>query len=325
MIEWMQNNQEMRDCMKLYMAPLEGITGYTYRNAYHTYFAPADKYFTPFLTPHTKRSFNARERKDLIPEHNQGMYLVPQVLTKSAEDFVMIAGKMKEFGYQELNLNAGCPSGTVASKGRGAGLLEDVKVLDNLLAGIFTATDIKVSVKTRLGMDAPEEFYDILEVYNKYPLEELIIHPRVREDYYKNQPNYEMFSYALTHSTNPVVYNGDLFTIQDVEHFCARFPQVDTLMLGRGLIGNPGLIGQIRGQARMDKKTLLAFHNRLVEAYNQEVSGDKNVLYKMKELWFYMGNYFTNPEKYMKRIKKTNSLDEYRIAVEELFRKEELV
>ena len=310
--------------MKLYMAPLEGITGYTYRNAYHTYFTDVDKYFTPFLTPHTKRSFNTREKKDLIPEHNAGMHVVPQVLTKSAPDFLMIEEKLSEFGYQELNINAGCPSGTVASKGRGAGLLDNPKALDELLAGIFKETRVKVSVKTRIGMESPEEFPDILEIYNKYPLEELIIHPRVREDYYKNYPNYDMFAYALEHSRNPIVYNGDLFTMTDVMEFTKQFPQVDTLMLGRGLIANPGLVGQLYGEKPMDKETLLTFHNFLVLEYAKEVSGDKNVLFKMKEVWFYLSRSFTNPDKYLKKIKKSNNLVEYQIAVDELFGKESL-
>ena len=152
--------------MKIYLAPMEGITGEVYRRAYHTFFEPMDKYFTPFLAPHTKRSFNARERNDLIPEHNAGMYTVPQVLSKSGEDVAAIAEELKAFGYQEININAGCPSGTVVSKGRGAGLLDDERALLHFLDEMFEKTDAEISIKTRLGMEYPDEFEGILKIYN---------------------------------------------------------------------------------------------------------------------------------------------------------------
>ena len=183
--------------MKLYLAPLEGITGYVYRQAYHACYEDADKYFTPFLAPHTKRSFNARERNDLIPEHNAGMYTVPQVLSKSGEDVAAIAEELKAFGYQEININAGCPSGTVVSKGRGAGLLDDERALLHFLDEMFEKTDAEISIKTRLGMEYPDEFEGILKIYNRFPIKELILHPRVREDYYKNKPDWTMVEYAL--------------------------------------------------------------------------------------------------------------------------------
>lgn len=185
--------------MKLYLAPLEGITGYVYRQAYHACYEDADKYFTPFLAPHTKRSFNARERNDLIPEHNTGMYTVPQVLSKSGEDVAAIAEELKTFGYQEININAGCPSGTVVSKGRGAGLLDDERALLHFLDEMFEKTDAEISIKTRLGMEYPDEFEGILKIYNRFPIKELILHPRVREDYYKNKPDWTMVELSLIH------------------------------------------------------------------------------------------------------------------------------
>lgn len=305
--------------MKIYLAPLEGITGYVYRNAYHALFCDADKYFTPFLTPHTKRSFNAREKKDLLPENNKDMYVVPQILTKSAEDFLMITEELREFGYEECNLNAGCPSGTVVSKGRGAGLLDDVRALDKLLDGIFAKTKVDVSVKTRIGMEFESEFEDILKVYNSYPLKELVIHPRLRKDFYSGEPNWDMFAYALEHSTNPVVYNGDIFDRKKYEHFGERFPKADTVMVGRGVIANPGLIGELKGEAPVTKQQYQKLHDCLVEGYREEMAGDKNVLFKMKEFWFYMGQSFEDAAKHLKKIKKASRLEEYLRIVEELF------
>lgn len=309
--------------MKLYLAPLEGITGYVYRQAYHACYEDADKYFTPFLAPHTKRSFNARERNDLIPEHNTGMYTVPQVLSKSGEDVAAIAEELKTFGYQEININAGCPSGTVVSKGRGAGLLDDERALLHFLDEMFEKTDAEISIKTRLGMEYPDEFEGILKIYNRFPIKELILHPRVREDYYKNKPDWTMVEYALEYSRNPLVYNGDIFTVEDYERFTERFPTIDAIMLGRGVIRDPALIEKIRSGGIIDRavelKRLYAFHNKLVAGYQEEMSGEKNVLFKMKELWFYLDTQFTGIEKPLKKIKKANSLIEYQAAVSAIF------
>ena len=309
--------------MKLYLAPLEGITGYVYRQAYHACYEDADKYFTPFLAPHTKRSFNARERNDLIPEHNAGMYTVPQVLSKSGEDVAAIAEELKAFGYQEININAGCPSGTVVSKGRGAGLLDDERALLHFLDEMFEKTDAEISIKTRLGMEYPDEFEGILKIYNRFPIKELILHPRVREDYYKNKPDWTMVEYALEYSSNPLVYNGDIFTVEDYERFTERFPTIDAIMLGRGVIRDPALIEKIRSSGIIDRavelKRLYAFHNKLVAGYQEEMSGEKNVLFKMKELWFYLDTQFTGIEKPLKKIKKANSLIEYQAAVSAIF------
>ena len=179
--------------MRYYLAPMEGITNWVFRSAYHSCFRQMDKYFTPFLVPHVNKDFNTKEKNEIVPEHNQGQKLVPQILTKNAEDFVRTANILKEYGYQEVNLNLGCPSGTVVSKGRGAGFLEDPEELDRFFDAVFSELGMKISVKTRIGLHKPEEFEDLLEVYNRYPLEELIIHPRVRHDFYNNHPNMEVF------------------------------------------------------------------------------------------------------------------------------------
>lgn len=305
--------------MKIYLAPLEGITGYVYRSAYHKFFSDADKYFIPFIVPHTKRDFNAKERKDLLPAHNEGMLTVPQVLTKSAEDFLTLAEDLKILGYQEININAGCPSGTVVAKGRGAGLLKDPDVLDAFLDGIFSKTDREISVKTRIGMEEPEEFYKLLDVYNRYPVHELIIHPRVQKDYYKNSPNMDIFAYALEHSKNPVVYNGDLWNAELVRHFTERFPGENAVMLGRGVLSNPGLIGELKGEAPVRREQLKAFHEELLAGYMEELGGGSPVLFKMKELWSYMGGSFPEKEQALKKIRKAKSLPEYRMAVYEVF------
>ena len=306
--------------MKYYFAPMEGITGYIYRNVHHRFFPGVDKYFTPFLSPGSKKTMTPRELRDILPENNQGYTLIPQILTNKSEDFLRLCRDLKEYGYREINLNLGCPSGTVVSKKKGAGFLEYPGELDRFLEEIFSGTDLDISIKTRVGKDDPEEFEELLGIYNKYPLKELIIHPRVQTDYYKNQPNLEVFAQALEKVKVPVCYNGDLFTKELYEDFRKQFPQTERVMLGRGLLRNPALVQEIKGEGKLEKEKLLAFHDALCQEYEKAMSGDKNVLFKMKELWFYMGSLFEENKRAMKKIKKAQRLPEYRAAVQELFR-----
>lgn len=298
--------------MRFYLAPLEGITGYIYRNAIHDFYGNGvDKYFTPFLMPHTKCSFNAKELNDIIPEHNRGMNTVVQVLTNSAKDFLRIEKDLRTFGYDEININLGCPSGTVASKGRGAGFLAEPQKLDCFLSEIFEGTNAKISLKTRIGIDDPEDFYELLDIYNKYPLEELMIHPRVLREYYQGTPHWEIFAYAVKNSKNPLCYNGDIFKAEDYRRLKETFltqeggEKLQAVMLGRGALQNPALIEQLAQYEQtgdeqrfvFDKEKFQAFHNKLRSDYMEQMSGDINVLYKMKELWFYMILQFPDHEK----------------------------
>lgn len=315
---------------RYYLAPLEGITTYIFRNAYHKYFYPMDKYFTPFFVPHSKKGFSAKEKREILPENNQGLYLVPQIMSNHADECLKTIGKLRAYGYKEVNLNMGCPSKTVVSKGRGSGFLAFPEELDRFLDEVFEGignTDMKISIKTRLGKDEPEEFIRILDIYNQYPLEELIIHPRVQKDFYKNKPNLEMFDYGSENSTNQVCYNGDIFDVEKYEEIQRRFSDVRLFMLGRGVLEDPDLLGQIRqGRKRRKKdeesfedvKRLKQFHNQLYEDYKALGMGDKNVLFKMKEIWCYLGKSFAGHEKALKKIRKAERLEKYEAAVEEL-------
>lgn len=305
--------------MKYYLAPLEGITSYVYRNAYHQYFHPMDKYFTPFIVPHKEKKFSTREKKELTPENNQGLFVVPQLLTNNAEDFLKTARDITDFGYKEINLNLGCPSGTVVSKKKGSGFLAFPEELDAFLYEIFEKADYDISIKTRIGKESPDEFYRLLEIYNKYQMKELIIHPRVQKDMYKNVPNWDMFELAYRESKNPLCYNGDIFTVENADTFQNRFPETDTVMLGRGIIANPALVNQIEKDDAHLREMLRGFHDRVYEEYQKISSGDKNVLFKMKELWFYMGNRFVDSEKLMKKIRKSEKLRDYESAVSAIF------
>lgn len=331
---------ENRRNMEFYFAPMEGITSYTYRNLHHRFFGGVEKYYTPFLSPSAENGLSTRELKDVLPENNGEIRPVPQLLVNHPEGFLKGARLLRDLGYREINLNLGCPSGTVTAKKKGSGLLMYPEELDALLDRIFsdpmvTGGEILVSVKTRIGKNSPEEWSQLMEIYNQYPIYELTIHPRIQKDFYKNHPDLEVFSSALEASKNPVVYNGDIFTAADYRRFREQFPAVERIMLGRGLIMDPELGEKLlkieaeeTGMDRVCKETedgpdlvrLRQFHDALFEAYGELMSGDRNVLFRMKELWAHMIVQFPDSPKLEKRIKKSTHLSEYTEAVNELFK-----
>ena len=330
--------------MKFYLAPLEGVTGYIFRNALEEYFPGTDRYFTPFIVPDQKHALRKRELRDVLPENNQVKELVPQILTSDPVRFVETAKALAEYGYEEVNLNLGCPSGTVVAGGRGAGMLADVEKLDCFLDQIFRDMDLRISVKTRIGIERPEEGYTLMKIYNQYPISEVIIHPRTRKEYYKGEPHLDVFSELLAMSQHPVCYNGNLFTVRDYEQFRARFPQVERVMIGRGVLADPGLMQRLKSfehaqktgedsgrkengmeQSRSEiyrtgKQELRAFHDTIFRQYREIFDEDKNAIFHMKELWSYLVHSFEGSEPYAKKLRKTSSLNEYRCEVGNLFR-----
>lgn len=326
--------------MKLEMAPLEGLTTYIFRNAHAKHFGKMDKYYTPFLSLHREKEFSHKERREILPENNAGLCVVPQVLTNSSEDFLKAAQKLKDIGYEEININLGCPSGTVVPKGKGAGMLAEPERLEQFLEEVFHKTPLKISIKTRLGMEKVQEWDKLLEIYNKFPLEELIVHARVREDYYKKPVRPEAFAQTMEQSKCPVCYNGDIFTVEDYVTLVERFPKLQAVMLGRGLLRSPGLaeeIGCIKdefvipcaheksgsrdGEVAINR--LYSFHDELYVEYQKILSGDRNVLFKMKEFWSYLIYSFPEMEKQLKKLHKTKSCTEYESWVRGLFQSQE--
>lgn len=329
----------MVDTKKIYMAPMEGVTGFIYRNTFARFFGGIDKYYTPFISPGEHRNFKSRELKDVLPDNNAGLNVAVQMLTNNAEHFIVTARKMMDFGYREVNLNLGCPSGTVVAKGKGSGFLSFPEKLDAFLDEIYSGladTGLDISVKTRIGRYEQDEFYELLDIYNKYPISELIIHPRVQKDMYRNTPRMEIFDYAVEHSKNPLVYNGDICTVEDYERFAGHYlknaenvpdepksdkernnkesdkesAKITAVMLGRGLISNPGLAVQIVSGGCPDRSTLKDFFDALVWAYRAEIPDEKNVVFKIKENLFYLVNLFEDKEEYWKKIRKSDNLME---------------
>ena len=305
--------------VQLYLAPLEGITGYVYRNALEKYFSGADRYFTPFIAPDQNKILRTKERRDVLPENNRVPDLVPQILTNNAQHFLQTAQVLKDMGYREVNLNLGCPSATVVSRRRGSGLLAFPQELDRLLGEIFDGTDMKVSVKTRIGSESADEAGMLMEIYRKYPLSELIIHPRTQKQLYRGAADQELFGELLDGFSFPVCYNGDILTQKDYDDLIQKYPQVQRVMIGRGAIADPGLFRQIRTKEATDRKRLRAFHDEVLAGYREAFGEDKNAMFRMKEIWIYMFRLFPDCEKYAKQIKKSQSLAQYICAVDAIF------
>ena len=312
----------MDKTVKYYMAPLESVTTWIYRQAHAKIYGRLDKYFIPFLEPHEKRDFKTRELQEILPEHNENIYVVPQILTNRSEGFIKLAKALKDWGYEEINLNLGCPSKTVVTKGKGSGFLAKPEELERFLTEIFDALsgEVKISVKTRIGKEDPEEFPVLLELFNKYPMEELIIHPRVQKDGYGNVPRLELYELAEKQSVNPLCYNGDLYTREQIRNFAERFPGTERLMFGRGFLRDPGLLYNEGKDPKDIFEKFWAFHDLVYEGYQERNMGDRNVLFKMKELWSYQVYQFSEPERLFKTFKKVQDCNEYEQMIRNLRR-----
>ena len=300
--------------MRYYFAPMEGLTDSIYRRAHHTYFSGVDRYYMPFLSPTIHRTLTHREDRELPMADSVDFQAVPQVLTKVAEDFLWAAQVCRDRGYDEVNLNAGCPSGTVVSKGKGSGMLRDLDHLDRFLEEIFQESVLPISIKTRLGIENSEEFPKILEIYNRYPIIELTIHPRVRKQFYNGTVDMEMFRYAAQNSRNPLCYNGDITSVAQINKLQLEFPMVESVMIGRGLVADPGLLC-----GGTEIKALEQFMNALLEEYTVSFGGARNAMFRLKENWGLLHPRFEGVDKLWKRLRKTTDLEEYKAITAEIF------
>lgn len=305
--------------MKFYFAPLEGISWYVYRNMQAKHFKAADCYITPFIAPNQKREIRNKDKQDILPEHNEGLCVVPQIIGNRADEFIDTARQLQDLGYKEVNLNLGCPSGTVVAKGKGSGFLSKPDELERFLDEIFSGLQMDISVKTRIGRYDEDEFYELMDLFNRFPIKELTIHPRIQKEFYSGTPHMELFAYAYENSKNPICYNGDIFKAEDYKKLAETFPKLEAVMLGRGMLANPALLEEISGEGNVSKKRIKAFHDELLAVYEEMLFGEITVLHKMKELWHYMICIFTNGEKYGKQIRKAKTLTEYKGIVNALF------
>ena len=305
--------------MDVRFAPMEGLTDTVYRRTHHQHFGGVSKYYIPFVSPTQHHVFTPKEMRAIGPEYNAGIPTVPQILAKDAEHFLWAARELAEMGYDEVNLNIGCPSGTVTAKGKGAGMLRDLYTLDALLNEACAKVPIAISVKTRIGFESPDEWPEILEVLCEYPLKEIIIHPRTRQGFYKEGTLHpETFHMAMQRGLK-LVYNGDLFTAEDCRELQRQYPEMP-VMLGRGLVCNPALAQEACGGVPLDKEAFRAFHDALWDAYRQDRPLEQ-AHSRMRELMIYMSCCFKDAQKAAKNVRKSNAKN-YKDAVDCLFEHE---
>lgn len=302
--------------MRYYFAPLEGLTDGIYRRVHHKHFSGVDRYFMPFLSPTMHHNLTHKEDRELPMADSMDFDAVPQILSNVPEDFLWAAEQCARRGYTEVNLNVGCPSGTVVAKGKGAGMLADPEALDRFLEAVFSGAAVNISVKTRVGITQEDEFPRLMEIFNQYPICELTVHPRVRKDFYNTSVRMAAFDYAVNNSRVPLCYNGDLCTPGEIRDFQARYPEVKAVMIGRGLIGDPALLQD----TPLTASALEGFHNELLETYIQCFGSARNAMFRMKENWRYFACRFHGGEKLFKALKKTTDITQFQSLTTQIFR-----
>lgn len=322
--------RNMTNSMNYYYAPMEGITGYVFRRVHHDTFPGIAKYYTPFVVAGYTHHFKNREMADVDPANNAGVPTVPQVLANRAEDFLWAAEYLQGLGYQEVNLNLGCPVGTVSAKRKGSGFLQVPDELDRFLDAVFAKAAVPISIKTRIGYDSPEEAARLMEIYNQYPIHELTVHPRTRQEFYNGMPHLEVMDQIMAVAQVPVIYNGNICTVSDGALVTNRYPGIAGIMIGRGMLADPALVRRLQGGPAASKAELKAYHQALLEAHEAvyenyspkrkggEVIGapaELALINRMKEIWFYLSQSYKDSDRYLKMIRKARTLVEYRAAV----------
>lgn len=309
---------------KIYQAPLQGFTDFTFRRSLSEAFGGVDKYFIPYLSYGKGREIKKSQLREVFPENNVGMPVVPQVLFSDRAELFDLIAILLDYGYREINLNLGCPYPMATKKGRGAAWLEKPDALNEVLQQLFAkGFQAKFSVKMRAGMTSDQDFRAILNVLNLFPLEEIIFHPRTASQMYDGRANPQLFAEAIQAVKLPLIYNGDIFSGTDLQELKTLLPEQNSWMTGRGLLVNPALALQLKGEVLEAKQLRLKmkeFHDRLLEAYSARLEGSGHILMKMNQFWSYFSESFENPHKAMKLVKKSGSLIKYNAAVVEIFR-----
>ncbi|NOX25820.1 MAG: tRNA-dihydrouridine synthase family protein [Deltaproteobacteria bacterium] len=310
--------------MRIYLAPIRGITDCIYRNTFGRYFQGVDAAVAPFISSVQGRKIKAAYLRDILPENNRDMPLIPQVLSNDPDDFLFLAQQIFALGWQEINWNLGCPAPMVANKHRGSGLLANPERICQVLDKVLQFYPGQISLKVRLGRDSPTELERLLPILDQYPLSEIIIHPRLGVQMYKGVPDLEAFRRCLPLTRHNLVYNGDII---DVPSFASRqksFAGIHHWMIGRGLLANPFLADKIKNGEICLKignvpDILKKFHNELLDQYKIRLCGDSHVMGRMKGLWGYLADFFANPAKIRKKINKIRRITDYQNAVDNIF------
>ncbi len=304
------------------LAPLKGVTDAIFRNVFDQVYGGIDWAVAPFISTVSAARVKPKYLRDLLPQINSGMPVVPQIMSKSAVDFMVMAAALFDVGYGHINWNLGCPYPMVAKKCRGSGMLPYPDRIESFLDRVVPVIPNQLSIKMRLGRHRKEEIMELLPILDRYPLKLLIIHPRTGIQMYEGRPDLEAFSQCLRQTRHSVVYNGDIVSCSDFVRLSGRFPGVAAWMIGRGAIQDPCLPLFIKGETLDDRQRLKRFerfHEALLSAYETKLSGPSHLLGRMKCLWSYFQGAFVDGKKVGKRIRKTRSMDQYRSITKAFF------
>lgn len=309
--------------IKLSLGPFQGITDVVFRNVYMKHFQGIDKLYTPFFTGIQKENAKNLRTDEINPQLNDIKTLTPQILSNDATEIIRFAFQCKDLGYKEINLNLGCPFQRVAKKKRGSGLLSFPQMIQEIFEKVFEAIDLKFSVKCRFGYQSDDEIFPLIEVYNQFPIRELIVHARIGRQLYKGNVNTERFKEIIPLVKAPLIYNGDVFTMADYQNFKNKFPSIDTFMLGRGLLSNPFLASEIKCLTQLEsaqkQKVIKLFVDEIFEMRLQQSNQSPRIIGRMKELWTYLMWSFDEPQNVWRKIKKINDVKIYSEAVDQIF------
>jgi tRNA-dihydrouridine synthase len=304
---------------KLLASPLQGYTGFIFRNSLDRYFGGVDTYFAPYIKLQGQFEIKKSNKKDLLPENNKVKHLVPQVMTNCADEFLFVANYVQNLGYRELNWNLGCPYPMVTKRGLGSGLIKHTKKINDILKKVSDESEINISLKLRLGYDDSREILELLPILEKHKIKYIILHPRLGKQLYKGEANLELFQKCIENTGHKVIYNGDINSVEYFRQLKNRFPGINGWALGRGLIANPFLAEMIKA----DKNSMpdnwterfSGFHDTLFQYYSENLSGSGHILMKMQSFWEYFSHLFTMPHKACKNIKKAKNIAAYQHAV----------
>ncbi len=299
---------------------MRGITTRFYRQAFVRHFDGLDAEMAPFIPTVAAEKINPKLLRDVLPENNSGLPLIPQLIGNDAADFVNMAKALHDLGYNEVNWNLGCPHKPIRKKQRGSGLIPQPDRVDALLETICAESPCKVSVKVRLGISNKSELMNLIPVLNRYPLSEVIVHPRTAEQMLDGKVDLGAFALAFQEITHPVCYNGDITDLAFFQTVNTCFLSLRKFMLGRGLLSNPFLCEVIKSGNPQTKKPierLCAFHDEVLANYQTVIDGDLPMLGKMKEFWAYPITNLSNGKKLFKKVKKAQRLSTYQEIVKE--------
>ncbi|MGB0975869.1 MAG: tRNA-dihydrouridine synthase [Prolixibacteraceae bacterium] len=300
--------------MKIYLAPLQEYTEYSYRNAIHKHLNYFDKYFIPYISYPKGDKLKNRQKRDIEIVNNQFDHIVPQILAANKEEVEYLLPFLEE--YNEVNINFGCPYPMVTKRGRGCGIYQDLEKAKEVIETTLNNFKGKVSVKLRSGLKSHDSWVKMIELLNQYNLEEIIIHPRTASQLYKGEPEYSYLSDLIDLSTNPVVYNGDIMTIADYNHLIEQYPNLSGVMLGRGALTDIYLAQRIKEKRTTESlTTLIEIHNEVFEEVRKQTEIERQVIQKMERFWDYFSHHFENERKVYKNFKKSKNQLDYNTAL----------